>query len=157
MNSVNKIRLRSQSTYFTAGGSGDDSVHVSSVITSTLRCEHTWVQTFSDNKLYLLLLSARFGAMTTRSFLPTNRRLNLELLTYYYYYLYCWYTLLNSVQQCTQYEGITLARLVRISVRDRTLSVTELCTRSRHPSLSRAGLIETKPCKIPSLRSIVLS
>jgi hypothetical protein len=30
---------------------------------------------FSDNKRYLLLLSLRFGAMTKRFFLPTNRRL----------------------------------------------------------------------------------
>jgi hypothetical protein len=47
MNSANKIRLLSfcvkktnHSTYLTAGGSGDDSVHVSSVITPTLRSEN---------------------------------------------------------------------------------------------------------------------
>ena len=40
MNSVNKIRLRSQSTYLTAGRSGDDSVHVLSVITPKLRSEN---------------------------------------------------------------------------------------------------------------------
>ena len=79
MNSVNKIPLRSQNTYPTAGGSGDDSVHVSSVITPTLRSENVCGQAFSDNKCYLLLLSVRFGAMTTRFFLPTNRRLILEL------------------------------------------------------------------------------
>ena len=39
-NSVNKIPLRSQNTYLTAGGSGDDSVHVSSVITLTPRSEN---------------------------------------------------------------------------------------------------------------------
>ena len=33
MNSVNKLPLWSQNTYLTARGSGDDSVHVSSVIT----------------------------------------------------------------------------------------------------------------------------
>ena len=37
---VNKIPLRSQNTYVTAGGSGDYSVHVSSVITPTLRSEN---------------------------------------------------------------------------------------------------------------------
>ena len=42
MNSVNKIPLRSQNTYRTAGGSGDDSVRVSSVITPTLRSENVW-------------------------------------------------------------------------------------------------------------------
>jgi len=40
INSVNKIPLRSQNTYLTAGGSDDDSVHVSSVITPTLRTEN---------------------------------------------------------------------------------------------------------------------
>jgi hypothetical protein len=33
-------------------------------------------------KLYLLLLSVHFGAMTTHFFLPTNRRLILELPKY---------------------------------------------------------------------------
>jgi len=80
MNSVNKIPLRSQNTYLTAG---DDSVHVSSVITATLRSENVWGYAFGDNKRYLLLLSMRFGAMTTRFFLPTNRRLILELPTQY--------------------------------------------------------------------------
>jgi hypothetical protein len=42
MNSVNKIPLRSQNKYLTAGGSGDDSVHVSAVITPTLRNENVW-------------------------------------------------------------------------------------------------------------------
>jgi len=37
MNFVNKIPLWFQNTYLTAGGSGDDSVHVSSVITPMLR------------------------------------------------------------------------------------------------------------------------
>jgi len=36
----------------------------------------------SDNKRYLLLLSVRFGAITTRFFLPTNWKLILELPTY---------------------------------------------------------------------------
>jgi len=36
-----------------------------------------------DNKRYLLLLSVWFGAMTMHFFLPTNRRLILELPTYY--------------------------------------------------------------------------
>jgi hypothetical protein len=76
-----KIPLQSQNTYFTAGGSSDDSVHVSSVITPTLRSKNVWGQAFSD-KRYLLLLSVRFGAMTTRFFLPTNRRLILELPSY---------------------------------------------------------------------------
>jgi len=78
MNSVNKIPLRSQNTYLTAGGSGDGSVHVSSVITPALRSENVWGLAFSDNKRYLLLLSVGFGAMTKRFFLPTNRRLILE-------------------------------------------------------------------------------
>ena len=39
-NSVKKIHLRSQNTYRTAGGSGDDSVHVLSVFTPTLRGEN---------------------------------------------------------------------------------------------------------------------
>ena len=42
MNSVNKIPLLSQNTYRTAGESGDDSVHVSSVITPILRSENVW-------------------------------------------------------------------------------------------------------------------
>jgi len=37
---------------------------------------------FCDNKRYLLLLSLHFEAMTTRFFLPTNRRLILELPSY---------------------------------------------------------------------------
>jgi len=37
---------------------------------------------FSDNKRYLLLLSVRFGSMTRHFFLPTNRRLILELPSY---------------------------------------------------------------------------
>ena len=40
MNSVNKIPLWSQNTYLTAGGSGEDSVNVSSVITPTLHSEN---------------------------------------------------------------------------------------------------------------------
>ena len=81
MNSVNKIPLRSQNTYLIAGVSGDDSVHVSSLITPTLNSENVWGLAFSDNKRYLLLLSVRFDAMTTRFFLPTYRKLILELLT----------------------------------------------------------------------------
>jgi len=42
MNSVNKIPLRSQNTYRTAGGSGDDSVQVSSIITPTPRSQNVW-------------------------------------------------------------------------------------------------------------------
>ena len=42
MNSVNEIPLRSQNTYLTGGGSGDDSVDVSSVITPKLRSENVW-------------------------------------------------------------------------------------------------------------------
>jgi hypothetical protein len=90
MNSVNKIPLLSfcvkkanHSTYLTAGGRGDDNVHVSSVITPTLRSGNVWGSAFSNNKRYLLLLlSLCFGAMTTRFFLPTSRRLNLELSSY---------------------------------------------------------------------------
>jgi hypothetical protein len=37
---------------------------------------------YSDNKLYLLLLSLRFGVMTKRFILTTNRKLILELPTY---------------------------------------------------------------------------
>ena len=78
MNSVNKILLRSQNTYLTPDGSGDDNVHVSSLITPTLRCENVWGYAFSKNRSSLSLLSVRFDAMTTRLFLPTNRRLILE-------------------------------------------------------------------------------
>jgi hypothetical protein len=49
MNSINKIPLLSfcvkktnHRTYLRAGGSGDDSVHVSSVIIPTLRSENVW-------------------------------------------------------------------------------------------------------------------
>jgi len=42
MISVNKIPLWSQNRYLTAGRSGDGSVHVSSVITPTLRSENVW-------------------------------------------------------------------------------------------------------------------
>jgi len=42
MNPVNKIPLRSQNKYLTAGGSDGDGVHVSSVITPTLRSENKW-------------------------------------------------------------------------------------------------------------------
>jgi hypothetical protein len=48
MDSANKIPLLScvkktnHSTYLTAGGCDDDSVHVSSVITPTLRSENVW-------------------------------------------------------------------------------------------------------------------
>jgi hypothetical protein len=76
------VKKMNYCTYLTAGGSGDDSVHVSSVISPTLRSENVRVYAFSDNKRYLLLLSLRFGAMTTRFFLPTNRRLILELPSY---------------------------------------------------------------------------
>ena len=89
MNSVNKIPLQSQNTvaiifctYLTAGRSGGDNVIVSPVIIPTLRSENVWGLAFSDNKRYFLLLSVRIGAMTTRFFLPTNRRLILELPTY---------------------------------------------------------------------------
>ena len=77
------MKKTNHSTYLTAGGSGDDSVHDSSEITPTLRSENVWGQAFSDNKRYLLLLSVRFGAMTKPFFfLPINRRLILELPTY---------------------------------------------------------------------------
>jgi hypothetical protein len=36
------VKKTNHSTYLTAGGSGDDSVHVSSVITPTLRSENVW-------------------------------------------------------------------------------------------------------------------
>ena len=78
MNSVNKIPLRSQNTYLTAGGSGIDSVHVSPVITPTPRSKNEWGYAFSNNKCYLLLMRVRSGAMTTRFFLPTEWRLILE-------------------------------------------------------------------------------
>jgi hypothetical protein len=62
MNSVNKIPLLSfcmhktnRITYLTAGRSGDDSVHVSSVITATLRSENVWGWAFSDKKKTLLV------------------------------------------------------------------------------------------------------
>jgi len=82
INSVNKFPLRSHNTYLTASGSGEDSVHVSSVISPTLRSENVRGQAFSDNKRYLLLLGVRFGAMTKLFFLPTNRMLILELPSY---------------------------------------------------------------------------
>jgi hypothetical protein len=94
MNSVNKIPLLSfcvkktnHSTYLTPGCSGDDSVHVSSVITPTLCSENVWGEAFSDNKRYLLLLSVRFGDMTTRFFLPTNPMLILEQPTHIISYI----------------------------------------------------------------------
>ena len=77
-----RVKKTNHSMYLTAGGSGGDSVHVSSAITPSLRSENVWGQAFSDNKGYLLLLSMRFGAMKTRFFLPTNRRLIFELPTY---------------------------------------------------------------------------
>ena len=58
MNSVKKIHLRSQNTYRTAGGSGDDSVHVLSVFTPTLRGENVWGYAYNKNRSSLLLLSA---------------------------------------------------------------------------------------------------
>ena len=78
MNSVKKIHFRSQNMYRTAGGNGDDSVRVLSVFTPTLRSENVWGYAYSKNRSSLLLLSVRFDAMTTRLFLPTNRRLILE-------------------------------------------------------------------------------
>jgi hypothetical protein len=58
--------------YLKAGGSGKDSVHVLSIITPTLSSRNVWGQAFCDNKHYLLLLSMRFGAMTT-CFFFTNQ------------------------------------------------------------------------------------
>jgi hypothetical protein len=55
--------------YLTAGGSGDDNVHVSSATTPTLRSEYAWGYVFRDNKQhYLLLLSLCFGALSTHYF-----------------------------------------------------------------------------------------
>jgi len=81
INSV-KVPLWSQNMYLTAGGSGEDSVHVSSVITPTLRSENVWWQAFSNIKRYLLLLSMRVVAMTC-FVLPTNRRLISKLPSYF--------------------------------------------------------------------------
>jgi hypothetical protein len=75
------MKKMNHSKYFTDGKSGDDSVHVSSVITPTLHSKNVRGLAFRDNKRYLLLLNERFGAMTMRFFLPTNRRLTLELPT----------------------------------------------------------------------------
>jgi beta-lactamase superfamily II metal-dependent hydrolase len=36
------VKKTDHSTYLTAGGSGDDSVHLASVITPTLRSENVW-------------------------------------------------------------------------------------------------------------------
>jgi hypothetical protein len=36
------VKKTNHSTYLTAGGNGDDSVNVSSVITPTLRSENIW-------------------------------------------------------------------------------------------------------------------
>ena len=66
------LKKTNHSTYLTAGGSDDDSVHVLSVITPTLRSENVWGSVYSKNRSYLLLLSVRFDAMTMRLFLPTN-------------------------------------------------------------------------------------
>jgi hypothetical protein len=62
------VKKTNHSLYFTAGGSGNNSVHVSSVITPTLRSKNALGLAFSNNKPYFLLLSVRFGAMTTRFF-----------------------------------------------------------------------------------------
>jgi len=65
-----------------AGGSSDGSVHVLSLFTPTLRSKNVWGYAYSKNRSYLLLLSMRFDAVTTRLFLPTNRTLILEWPTY---------------------------------------------------------------------------
>jgi len=72
------VKKTNHSMYLTAGGSGDDSVHVLSVFTPTLRSENVREYVYSKNRSYLLLLSVRFDAMTTYLFLPTNRKLILE-------------------------------------------------------------------------------
>jgi len=42
--------------YLSAGGSGDDNVHVLSVFTPTLHSENVWGYAYSKNRSYLLLL-----------------------------------------------------------------------------------------------------
>jgi hypothetical protein len=51
------MKKMNHSTYLAAGGSGVDSVHVSSAITPTLLSENARELVFRDNKLCLLLLS----------------------------------------------------------------------------------------------------
>jgi len=46
--------------YLSAGGSGDDNVHVLSVFTPTLHSENVWGYAYSKNRSYLLLLSLCF-------------------------------------------------------------------------------------------------
>jgi hypothetical protein len=73
------MKKTNHSTYLTAGGSGVDSVHVSSaIIILTLLSENACELVFRENKLCLLQLSLGFGAMSTHFFLPINRRLILE-------------------------------------------------------------------------------
>jgi uncharacterized protein VirK/YbjX len=62
------VKKLNYSTHLTAGGSGDDSVHVSSAITPTLRNENASRLVLRENKSYLLLLSFCFGAMAKRFF-----------------------------------------------------------------------------------------
>ena len=76
------VKRTNHSTYLTAGGSGNGSVHVLSLFTPTLRNENVWGYAYSKNRSYLLQLSMRFDAMTARLFLPTNRRLILEWPSY---------------------------------------------------------------------------
>jgi hypothetical protein len=72
------VKKLNHSTHLTAGGSGDDTVHISSAITPTLRNENASGLVLRENKSYLLLLSICFGAMAKRFILPTNRMLILE-------------------------------------------------------------------------------
>jgi hypothetical protein len=62
------MKKTNHSKYLAAGGSGVDSVHVSSAITLTLLSENAWQLVFRDNKLCLLLLSLWFGAMPMHFF-----------------------------------------------------------------------------------------
>jgi len=101
------VKKTNHSTYLAAGGSVDDSAHVSSVITPTLRSESVWGQAFSENKCYLLLLSVGFGAMTTLFFSPTNRRLILELPSYFRHgFPWAWSNTMRCMRQW-QHSSIT--------------------------------------------------
>ena len=63
------VKKTNHSTYLTAGGSGDGSVHVLSLFTPTLRNENVWGYAYSKNRSYLLLLSVRFD----NAFIFTNQ------------------------------------------------------------------------------------
>ena len=71
--------------YLTAGGSGDDSVHVLSVFTPTLHSENIWGYAYSKNRSYLLLLSMRFDVMTTCLFFTNQSEVDFGIALIFYH------------------------------------------------------------------------